>query len=810
MIDSVLVAALAWVAGGLLPAAPFAVSAAVLVTVGLLRVRIGPARSLFALLLVCLSAWRTSSALRSFEQERERTWRDFGSPSRCSGTVRVAGTPSRARDGYVFAAEAGRLECDGNVEVHPGTRMRLYGSSDELSRGDTCFVIGTIGVVEVFRNEDAGQQRFGAARQGAILSGGLIDLRVVERGKGIGAWIDRARSFARRRIEATYPPAAAPMARALVLGENDLDPADAEAFRISGLSHILAVSGTHVVIAVLGAVRVLQALLVRVESWTSRIDVGRLSAAAGVPLVWAYAEFAGSGGSVRRAAWMATAALLARALERNPSGVRAFALSLLAGSLGDPLAAFDASFGLSAGATAGLMVLSRPLERWIGRLPAPFRWVREPVACTLGATLACTPWLMMLSPTLSPIGIVANVIAVPIGETVSLPACLAHLALFPLPAAERGTAWLGSMSLLAVRTVARAGASLSWANLPLPQPTSWQLASAATAAAAIACRPRRERVLLAAAGFAAWMIAEAAAVRAGTPHGKLRITFLDVGQGDSMLLDFPNGASMLIDGGGAVGSPVDPGRTVIGPVMRARRRKGVDVAVLTHPHPDHLIGLASALPEMRVGQFWDNGQGEEEEVGPIWRGLVRTMKDRGVPIFRPSALCKAPARFGAAEVRVIGPCPEIVSGGPANDNSVVLRVSLGERAALLVGDAEHEEETRLLAAARSLLHADLLKVGHHGSRTSSSPEFLDAVNPSAAVASCGVRNRFGHPHPNTVAAFQSRGIPLLRTDELGGLVWETDGDRVRLRSAVAGELTRVLHSQADGGHSTEGRHLALE
>lgn len=784
MLDSVLVAALAWVTGGLLPAAPIAVASGALTTLVLLHKNLGAARTTLAVVLIGLAAWRTSAALRDFEQRREVAWRELGAPARCSGTVRVAGSPSRARDGYAFAAEADELECEGGGTIRPGTRLRLYGSSDELSRGDACFVIGTLGVVEVFRNEGASQQRWGAARQGTLISGGVVDVRVITRSRSPAAWIDHARAHVRRRIDATYPPGAAPMARALVLGENDLDPEDSEAFRVAGLSHILAVSGTHVAIAVFGVVSVLHALLRRVERWAGRFDVGRLAAAAGIPLLWAYAEFAGSGGSVRRAAWMATAALLASALGRHPSGARAFALSLLAGALADPLASFDASFGLSAGATAGLMVLSRPLDGWMAKLPRPLSWARGPVSCTLAATLACTPWLMTLSPTLSPVGLVANVVAVPIGEAVSLPACLAHTVLAPFPYAERGVAWLGSMSLIAVRTIARAGAAVSWANLPVPQPTPWQLVTLGVAAALIACRTKRARIPIALAAAAAWLVAELAAIRAGTPKNQLRISFLDVGQGDSALVDLPDGSAMLIDGGGAVGSPVDPGRTVIGPLMRARRRRGVEIAVLTHPHPDHLIGLASALPALRVGQFWDNGQGELDEVGAIWRGLVQGLRARSVNIVRPEELCRVTKHFGGAEVRAIGPCPELDRSSSANDNSIVLRFTLGHRSALLVGDAEHEQEHRLLATSRELLRADLLKVGHHGSRTSSGAEFLDAVNPSVAVVSCGVRNRFGHPHPTTLETFRSRGIPLLRTDELGGITWETDGERVKVRKGV--------------------------
>jgi competence protein ComEC len=135
---------------------------------------------------------------------------------------------------------------------------------------------------------------------------------------------------------------------------------------------------------------------------------------------------------------------------------------------------------------------------------------------------------------------------------------------------------------------------------------------------------------------------------------------------------------------------------------------------------------------------------------------------------------------GGVTVEVLAPCPGVAPDASANDSSLVLRLTYGRRAALLVGDAEHEEEQALLALAPGSLRADLLKVGHHGSRTSSSPPFLAAVRPALAAISAGVRNRFGHPHPHALAALAAQNIEVMRTDRGGEIVWETDGDQVRV------------------------------
>ncbi len=229
-----------------------------------------------------------------------------------------------------------------------------------------------------------------------------------------------------------------------------------------------------------------------------------------------------------------------------------------------------------------------------------------------------------------------------------------------------------------------------------------------------------------------------------------------------------------------VGSPVDLGERVILPVLRARRRRRLETMVLTHPHPDHFGGLASTLPLVDVGELWDTGQGEDRGAGPVYAGLLAGVRARGIPVLGPRDLCGAPRRAGGATIEVLAPCPTFGPDASANDSSLVLRISYGSRAVLLVGDAEHEEERALLALAPGSLRADFLKVGHHGSRTSSSPDFLAAVRPSVAAISAGVRNRFGHPHPRTLAALEALGIEALRTDRGGAIVWETDGLRVRV------------------------------
>jgi competence protein ComEC len=788
MVDAIVLAALALLAG---PASALAPVPAALgaITVAVVLLRAGTRRRVVgaALLALLIGALRSRAALTHAEAIHDRAVALLTPPSRCEGEGRVVGSPVVQRGSTPVKDDEpkGRADVEltsglcGDRRIIEPIRVRLYGVPEDLARGDRVAVIADLAAVHLFADEGSADARAPIARLGVAASGGVQDVQILGRSWSILALIDRARAHVRRRIEATYHPDAAALGRALVLGETDLDPLDDEAFRVSGLAHLLAVSGTHLVIAVAGVAAALRAILLRITRLSARVDVGRIAAIVAVPLAWAYADFAGGSGSAIRAAAMLSAAMIARALGRRAAAARTFAWSLLLLAVVDPLIGCDLSFALSAGATAGLVVLQRPIASVVVRGPELLKKILTPVATTLAAMAGCTPLLAILAPTLPVLGLFANLIAAPLGELAALPICLAHAVLGWAPPVERGAAIIGSGALMGVRAIARITTSTG-AVLHVPPPTSWQLAAlAVTIAAAWVATNSRRRFATLALGAGAMIALELGAVRAGAPTGLLRVSVLDVGQGDSILVDLPDGSVMLVDGGGFVGSPVDPGKRVILPLLRARRRTRVDIAVLSHPHPDHFTGLASALPELEVGELWDSGQGEDQGAGSTYAGMLKGLRARGIPIKRPSTLCGSPRTFGGAVVEVLAPCPGYLPDAGANDNSLVLKITYGQRSVLLVGDAERDEEQGLLRRGEGVLRADFLKVGHHGSKTSTSPEFLAAVHPATAAISSGVRNRFGHPHPTALATLKAANVEVLRTDRGGEIVWETDGVGVR-------------------------------
>lgn len=782
-----LVVVLAGFASGLVAASPAAATAGVLLALAALLGgrRIGPGVAAVATVVFVLGGWRAAAAVDDARARWSAAALALAPPTRCGFTGVVRASPV-VRGGEASAVVAiDRALCPGGADraLPGGLVARVRAVPRDAARGDRLVFAAKLAAPHLFRSEGGGVPLARVARTGVVATGTAKVCLVVARGTGAAALVDRARAAVRARIDATYHPRAAPLGRALVLGESDLDPDDDRAFRRSGLSHLLAVSGTHLVVAALALGAAVRAVLLRVGAVATRIDPDRAASVIALVLALGYADFAGGSGSVLRAVCMLGAVLLARAAGRRPRGARALAASLAVGGAIDPLAALDLSFALSAAATGGLLFVAPRLVA-VARLDVPGAWpapvaaVLRGVATTAAATVACAPVIAGTARELPVLGLAANLVAAPIGEVAALPVCLLHAASSALPDLERGAAAVGSGALLAVLAIART-ATASGAALPVPPPTGAQIAAlGAGVALVLAAGTVRGRAAAAAAVVVALAVLELVAHAAGAPRGVLRLTALDVGQGDALLLDLPDGSLALVDAGGLPGGGLDLGERVILPALAARRRSRIDLVVLTHPHADHAGGLASTLRAVDVGEVWDSGEASARHPDGAVAALWRELEARGVPIRHPDALCGRDHRRGGAVLRVLAPCPSFAPERGANDNSIVLQVTLGRRAVLLTGDAEAEAEAELVAHHGDALRSDVLKVGHHGSRSSSTETFVARVQPLVAVTSCGVRNGFGHPHPE--ATTRLAGVLHARTDLGGAIVFTTDGERATL------------------------------
>jgi competence protein ComEC len=264
--------------------------------------------------------------------------------------------------------------------------------------------------------------------------------------------------------------------------------------------------------------------------------------------------------------------------------------------------------------------------------------------------------------------------------------------------------------------------------------------------------------------------------------GMLELTAIDVSQGDSLLLVFPDGETMLIDAGGFPGMgrmlrkpQLDVGEDVVSPYLWSRRIRRLDYAVLTHGHSDHMGGLASVLDNFRPRALWIGAEPETAE----WRSVRQHAAMDNVRIVALNRTCQ-PITIGGTRVRVLAPSPDYVAAElPTNDDSLVLEVTYKKRSVLLTGDAERPIENEMLADGE--LHAvTLLKVGHHGSKTSSSEQFLSQVTPQFAFISDGYMNQFHHPSPEVLQRLAQHHVIVFRTDQRGLITFRTDGDKVEL------------------------------
>ncbi len=533
------------------------------------------------------------------------------------------------------------------------------------------------------------------------------------------------------------------LARALVLGDSRAVPRVVRrGLRRSGLAHLLAVSGLHV----------------------GLLAAGGLLAGRRLPVVWrlvpvalacaVYLLVVGPRPAILRASVMALLATAALLLERRAPGPHALTLAVGLLVAHDPGAVRELSFLLTAAATAGIVGLAPLLVGSWSRLPPS---LARPLAATVGAQLCALPFAAPAFHLVSPGAPLANLVAVP-WTGFSL------LASFAWTALATSSAAAGRWALPLLEVAAWPFVALS--ALPpspwLTVPVAVSGGSAAVLAAAVATGlvwPRRAAPALVALAAVAALLGRAAPTsRLAAPGGPssrpAELVLLDVGQGDALLLR-DGGAAVLVDGGGWRRS--DFGGRVLVPALARLGVRRLEAVALTHPDLDHCGGLVDVAGYLPVGEVW---------TAPGWRGEACARELLALP----GVGLRSFWRGESAEVErwrltALHPPPGDRSGG--NDRSLVLLAETGRRRVLLTGDLEARGERQLLEAGLPARPVDVLKVAHHGSRTSTGSAFLGAVAPRLALISAGPANPYGHPSPTVVARLAARGIPILRTDRSG-------------------------------------------
>jgi competence protein ComEC len=553
-----------------------------------------------------------------------------------------------------------------------------------------------------------------------------------------------------------------PLASALILARKEaLDPAVREAFAIAGIAHLLAISGFHV-----GVVALLVSVIAR------GVGAGpRRAPAYAAAITWLYIGLIGFPDAATRAALIFTFVAAARLRARPAGALGAIASAGIILFLLDPSTLSRPGFQLSFAGALGLVILRPSIRRGLdahlpGVMPSA---LKDAVSAGVGATLATMPFVAFHFGRISAVGVPVTLLATPL-VSAAIPGLLSATAMSWIsPTFAHFLAGGTDVLLRALESLARFSASPSWVSL-------WvgDAAFVGSIVGGLGSLIGMRFLAVGTRGWARWLtITVWAAAGAGVAPlleraagaGTVEIVFLDVGQGDALAIRSPGGRWILVDTGPR-GQTYDAGARVVVPYLRRRGVSRIEALVLTHPDLDHIGGAEAVVQALDVGYVIDPSQATGKDA---YLGVLEAAEREGVPWLE--ARRDVTLMLDGVEISVLYPDGSTLSsygGTDSNAQSVVLLVRYGEFEALLTGDAPVEVEEAIL----DLLPSDLevLKVGHHGSNTSTSSSLLARTSPELAVISVGARNRYGHPHAGVVSRIIESGARVLRTDLAGDIV----------------------------------------
>jgi competence protein ComEC len=777
---------------------------------------------------------------------------DLYTPLRWYGRLRDE--PARLPWGYGYEIELAAVEYQNAlVPTQGGMRLSFAPHPGEqalsdLHAGDEIAVLTQAKRPQVFRDDGAFDRRAYLASQNidlvATLRAPELADRVSTPQPTAAALLARARRRLRDEIDALFSarPQVAGVLRAMLLGDRSfVDRDEATDFQKTGVFHVLVVAGLHV-----GAVAVFL-------FWAGRkLRLSPLwTIVFTLTLLAAYVAVVEQRPPVLRAALMTAAVVLGGFFYRRLDVLNSAAVAALLLLVARPLALRDSSFQLTfvaIGCIAGLALpwLARTVQPYVGALRgwrdvtrdaahepraiqfridlrATARWISGHAPRRLASTaentlaggmaLSFRVWELLVLTMVLQIGMLplmardfhritlaaplVNLVAVPLTCVVVPLGFLTLGSGLLFPALGRMLAWPLAWATVSLLRVVQWFAHFPRWSYRIPGPPLWLLMIffvdgvllAAAMRLAYSWQRRASMALCAGLGVCSLLVALFPFAPKWSA-GKLEVTILDVGQGDSLFVVSPRGRTLLIDGGGAFGgfqgrevhNGIDPGEEAVSPYLWSRSYQKLDVVALTHAHQDHLGGLTAVLENFRVGRLWIG----REVTSPALAKLEELARAKKIPI-EHEIRGKSFAWDGVDGDFFWPESPSAEAAPPAkNNDSLVLRLCYGKRTILLPGDAEKEAERAILAEnSEDSLRADVLKIGHHGSKNSTMPDFLAAVKPRVAIISAGEENPYGHPSPELLERLEAARVRVLRTDRDGAIHVLTDGDRVEVTCFVA-------------------------
>ncbi|HEY1913697.1 MAG TPA: DNA internalization-related competence protein ComEC/Rec2 [Vicinamibacterales bacterium] len=647
--------------------------------------------------------------------------------------------------------------------------------------------------------------RRGTTLVGTVKSGALVEL--VARGGVIDEAMANARVTARSAIRGSvgrWSPQAAAIVAAIVIGDRaGLDPDVQRRLQEAGTYHVIAISG--------GNIAILAGLLIGAFRFAGRL--GRGAMAASIVVLLGYAQFVGGGASVNRATLMAVMYFGARIFDQKSSPLNLLAVVAALLVAGDPLSIADPAFLLTCGATLAILLvvpsvaaLNAQLEAFAERQlsatsPAASRLVGGAIRQSASMFAASVATEALLFPVGAAVfsrvtfaGLGLNFLAIPLMAV----AQIAGMAVVPIALVSARVAdfvgwiaYVGATGLVASADLVRFAPMLTYriAKPPWIAIVVYYVAAAVLWTTAGHNGRSRRSVASAAAVLAAtaalWILIDPRTLlRRGDGH--LHVTFLDVGQGDSAFVVFPEGSTLLVDAGGlGFSSSFDIGDRVVAPVIRDAGFRRLDRLALTHGDPDHVGGALSILREFRPRQVWEGIPVPRSAALTTLRTTTESSGERWANVY-------AGDHEWIDQVEVVAhhpPPADWERQKVRNDDSLVMELRWHDLSVLLTGDVGVAVE-RSLAGRLPASPLRVIKVPHHGSATSSSAAFIEALHPQVAIVSVGRSNHFGHPVPAVLDRYRAVGAAIFRTDQDGAVTLESDGHSIEMK-AFNGRLLTV-------------------